>query len=52
MLSRETNLSIKLDQTDIKSRLEYQRLIEMYEGSSRYKELRDLYEEKLHLREI
>ena len=44
---KENTLSAKVDTIEQKSRDEYQRLIEMYESSGRYKELRDIYEGKI-----
>ena len=44
---KENTLSAKVDTIEQKSRDEYQRLIEMYESSGRYKELRDIYENKI-----
>lgn len=41
----------KLECTDAQSRHEYQRLVELHEGSSRYREIRDLYEQKLQKHE-
>jgi|LauGreDrversion4_2_1035121.scaffolds.fasta_scaffold11696_3 hypothetical protein len=41
----------KLESTDTQSRHEYQRLVELHEGSSRYREIRDLYEQKLQKHE-
>ena len=48
---KENNLSAKVESIEQKSRDEYQRLIEMYESSGRYKELRDIYEGKLETKE-
>lgn len=47
LVARETDLVRKLEQVDGQARSEYQRLVEMNEGGNRYKEVRDLYEEKL-----
>ena len=48
---RETSLTEKIDKIEQKARDEYQRLVEMYESSGRYKELRDIYEGKLEAKE-
>jgi len=48
---RESTLNEKVEKIEQKSRDEYQRLVEMYESSGRYKELRDIYEGKLETKE-
>ena len=48
---RETSLTEKVEKVEQKARDEYQRLVEMYESSGRYKELRDIYEGKLEAKE-
>ena len=48
---KESALTKKMESVEKSSRDEYQRLIEMYESSGRYKELRDLYESKLETKD-
>ena len=49
--SKEQVLSEKAEKMEQKHREEHQRLIEMYEGSGRYKDVRELYESKLQTKE-
>lgn len=51
LTQREQVLVSKLESVDKDSRQEYQRLVELHEGGSRYREIRDLYEEKLTKRD-
>ena len=48
---KEQTLIEKVDIVEQKNREEHQRLIEMYEGSGRYKDVRELYESKLEAKE-
>ena len=44
-------MSEKAEKMEQKHREEHQRLVEMYEGSGRYKDVRELYENKLQAKE-
>ena len=41
----------KVEKIEQKNREEHARLIEMYEGSGRYKDVRELYESKMEAKE-
>ena len=49
--TKEQALTEKIDTIEQKNREEHQRLVEMYEGSGRYKDVRELYESKLEAKE-
>jgi hypothetical protein len=44
---REATLAEKAEKLEMKHREEHQRIVEMYEGSGRYKDVKELYESKL-----
>ena len=48
---KEQTLSEKVDNIEQKNREEHQRLVEMYEGSGRYKDVRELYESKIEAKD-
>ena len=49
--AKEQALAEKTEKIEQKHREEHQRLVEMYEGSGRYKDVRELYESKLEAKE-
>ena len=48
---KEKNLVDKAEKVEQKLREEHSRIVEMYEGSGRYKDVRELYEAKLATKE-
>lgn len=46
-IAKEQDMIEKADKQEQKHREEHKRLVEMYEGSGRYKDVRDLYESNL-----
>lgn len=49
--AKERSLAEKIEAIEQKNREEHQRMVEMYEGSGRYKDVRELYESKLGAKE-
>jgi hypothetical protein len=44
---REDMMNLKIEQSGAKQNIDIQKFMELYESNSRFKDMKDLYEEKL-----